>query len=228
MDATTFLDEVDTLVLAGDARMLLLGSAPEIAPHLAAAAERSTRVWNMQNVMSARSLREAQPLNELSHRRGADLRLVVPAQVLRRTPLLTSYSVRLRTPSVPDPLRVAPVPRPMILVDDAVFVAGPLGTRLAHTAWRTTDPGLVDRARQAYLAVWDTALPADEAGGRPPLPDRTAEVAMRLIDGASDREIAADLGVSERTVSAEVRTVVDWLGARSRGHAIAMLVDGSH
>jgi DNA-binding NarL/FixJ family response regulator len=46
-----------------------------------------------------------------------------------------------------------------------------------------------------------------------PLGDRTREVALALLDGASDREIAAEVGVSERTVPAEVHRVVQWLGA---------------
>ncbi len=59
---------------------------------------------------------------------------------------------------------------------------------------------------------------------RPALPERTLEVALLLADGASDAEIAEALGISRRTVSAEVRAVIDWAGARSRGHAIALLV----
>ncbi|WP_169742089.1 LuxR C-terminal-related transcriptional regulator [Phycicoccus jejuensis] len=49
-------------------------------------------------------------------------------------------------------------------------------------------------------------------------------MALFLLDGHSDREIATALGVGARTVSHEVREVVAWLGARNRSHAVAMLV----
>jgi len=49
------------------------------------------------------------------------------------------------------------------------------------------------------------------------------ELSFLLIDGATDRQIARRLNVSERTVSNEVRELVNRLGATSRIHAIAML-----
>ncbi len=54
------------------------------------------------------------------------------------------------------------------------------------------------------------------------------DIAFRLVDGATDREIARALGVSERTVSSDVREMSRRLGARSRAHAIALIsgVDG--
>ena len=52
-------------------------------------------------------------------------------------------------------------------------------------------------------------------------------IGIRLAEGASDREIARDLGVSERTVSSDVREMSRRLGARSRPHAIA-LISGVH
>ena len=49
------------------------------------------------------------------------------------------------------------------------------------------------------------------------------DIALLLVDGATDREIAGALGVSERTVSADVREVIRRLGARSRAQAIALI-----
>jgi DNA-binding NarL/FixJ family response regulator len=72
--------------------------------------------------------------------------------------------------------------------------------------------------------VWDAAVPLEESGAPQPLPPRTLQVALRLVDGFTDKAIAAELGVSERTVSGEVKRVVEWAGARSRGHAVALLV----
>jgi DNA-binding NarL/FixJ family response regulator len=71
--------------------------------------------------------------------------------------------------------------------------------------------------------VWSTAEPALAQGVQPPFTPRMVAVAVRLAEGAADREIARALGVSERTVSADVRTMSSRLGARSRAHAIALI-----
>ena len=52
------------------------------------------------------------------------------------------------------------------------------------------------------------------------------EIGFLLTDGATDREIAKALGVSERTVSAQVAEITRRLGARNRGHAIALIGGG--
>lgn len=72
------------------------------------------------------------------------------------------------------------------------------------------------------------AQPAVPEGTRPPFTPRMVEIGLRLVDGATDREIARALGVSERTVSADVHEMSRRLGARSRAHAVAMVagVDG--
>jgi DNA-binding CsgD family transcriptional regulator len=216
VDVVGFFDDVSSLMLAADPRVELLGSHTDATRHFReAAATPHRRVWNMQNRLSPRGNREGLPLNDQSRAQGAELRLVVPADQLAQFPLLTT---------IEPTMRVGAVPRPLLLLDTLAFLAGPLGTPLAHTLWRTVDPGLVARAEAAYLAVWDASVPAEEAGGLTPLRRRTRDVAFLLLEGATDKEIAGGLGVSERTVSGEVRTIVRWVGARSRGHAIALLV----
>ena len=49
------------------------------------------------------------------------------------------------------------------------------------------------------------------------------DIALLLVEGATDREIARSLGVSERTVSGDLRQMCARLGARSRAHAIALI-----
>jgi DNA-binding CsgD family transcriptional regulator len=211
-----FVDEVADLILRGDPRMALLGPRESAIEHLARfAASPQRRVWNMQHTLSVHHLREYGRLDASSRASGADLRLVVPLEALRRSPLHVCLE---------EPVRVAPVPAPMLVVDDAVILAGPSGTEVQGSLWVSEDPELVDRAAAAHRRVWETSVPGTQALGMTVLPSRTREVALRLLDGASDREIAAELGVSERTVSAEVRRIVTWVGARSRGHAIAKLV----
>jgi DNA-binding NarL/FixJ family response regulator len=115
----------------------------------------------------------------------------------------------------------------MITDGEHVFLAGPPGTAQAFTIWESTDPALVSCAVEAFLHSWDQGRPITEVTARPLLTGRTLDVAMALADGGSDREIADELGIGARTTSAEVRRVIDWCGARSRGHAIAVLVGGS-
>ena len=50
-------------------------------------------------------------------------------------------------------------------------------------------------------------------GEEPPFTRRMVDIAFLLVDGATDREIARTLGVSERTVSADVREMSLRLGA---------------
>jgi DNA-binding CsgD family transcriptional regulator len=60
-------------------------------------------------------------------------------------------------------------------------------------------------------------------GMEPPFTRRMIDIAFHLIDGATDREIARALGVSERTVSSDVREMSNRIGARSRAQAIALI-----
>lgn len=211
-----FIDEVRELMLAGDSRVRLLGpreAATDVLDQFSTHPQR--RAWNMQWTLGSRSIIEHPDANATSRAFGTDLRMLVPLKALLRAPL----NVHLETP-----LRVGAVPYPLLVVDELAFLAGPLGTPLADTFWAAEDPALVERAASAYLTVWDAAVPVAESVAPPPLPARALQVALCLVDGMTDREIAARLGVSERTVSAEVRRVVEWAGARSRGHAVALLV----
>ena len=65
--------------------------------------------------------------------------------------------------------------------------------------------------------------PGRAGGQAPPFTPRMVAIGIRLVEGATDREIARDLGVSERTVSSDVREMSRRLGARSRAHAIALI-----
>jgi DNA-binding NarL/FixJ family response regulator len=131
--------------------------------------------------------------------------------VQRRNPLASSYYRYLRLAPVPHPLMISD--RRRILVGDAT----------AEAIWTSTDPELVSRAVHFYDELWRAAPPAVPDGEQPPFTRRMVDVALLLVDGATDREIARSLGVSERTVSAEVREMSRRLGARSRAHAIALI-----
>jgi DNA-binding CsgD family transcriptional regulator len=204
------------MMLADDPRVRLLGSRAGANAYLDEyALSPPLRAWNMQTTVHSRMVLHNPRGNAAARAFGTDLRMVVPLHGVRRAPL----SVQLESP-----LRIGPVPFPLLVADEVAFLAGPHGTHLTDTFWALEDPELVGRAADAYLAVWHAATPVEELDLPQRLPDRTFEVALRLIDGLTDREIAAALDVSERTVSAEVSRVVAWTGARSRGHAVALLV----
>ena len=49
------------------------------------------------------------------------------------------------------------------------------------------------------------------------------EISWLLAEGASDRLISRELGISERTVSTEVREIGRRLGTTNRAHTIARI-----
>jgi two-component system, NarL family, response regulator len=58
--------------------------------------------------------------------------------------------------------------------------------------------------------------------GLPPLTERERQVLEEVADGASNREVAGNLGISERTVGLYVSSILNKLGARSRTEAAAI------
>ncbi|PKW28192.1 regulatory LuxR family protein [Phycicoccus duodecadis] len=218
VDAATFLHRVADLMLAGDDRFRLLGSSVDANELiLRRASQVTTRVWSLHTettLNGLRSGREAARLHPVPEHRH-----VFSPRAERLCPLLASL--------VPG-ARVGPAPGPMVITDDQhAFLTGPPGSWLAPTLWETTDPTLVACAREVFLLSWHAARPVTDVTTRPLLTARLLDVALALADGSSDREIAEELGIGARTTSAEVRRIIQWCGARSRGHAIAVLVGGS-
>ena len=54
------------------------------------------------------------------------------------------------------------------------------------------------------------------------LTDRERDVLALLVDGRTNRQIAAQLFISEKTASVHVSNILAKLGVRSRGEAAAM------
>ncbi|QIM21171.1 helix-turn-helix transcriptional regulator [Phycicoccus sp. HDW14] len=173
-------------------------------------------IWNMQRSFQVSLNRQVFELDERARDKGVEERSVLPRHAALGSPLATTIE-----PS----LRLGPVPIPMLVSDVSyAILQGPLGPHGLNTPYGTEDPDLVGLAAAAFLETWEAAIPWQEAGLRPPLEARRFRIAVMLMDGHTDRGIAAELGTSLRTVSSEVRAIVDWLGARNRGHAVAMLV----
>ncbi len=171
---------------------------------------RST-VWNMHRRVSFYALRDGRHLDEAARQRGVTSRMVVNPASLPQCTILSS-----RHPKV----RVGTVPFQLIIMDSRDIV---LAGRDGDTMWTSSDPDLVTRAVRAYEAVWSAARPAVPEGEEPPLTPRMLEICWLLADGASDRVISRALGVSERTVSNEVREIGRRLGASNRAHTIARI-----
>jgi DNA-binding NarL/FixJ family response regulator len=62
------------------------------------------------------------------------------------------------------------------------------------------------------------------AATRPQLTRREQQVLEQIADGASNRETAASLGISDRTVGLYVSSILSKLGARSRTEAVSIAV----
>lgn len=217
-DAVAFFDEVQAHLEADDGAFRLLGTPLDMDKHLRDLPDQThRRVWTMAERASLGSLRRGHEQTLRSVARGVDCRtLLSPFAV--RVRLITSFMRRDAAPC-----RVVVVPGSMLLADDVLLVGGRRGTPLATTIWRTEDPDLVQRSAAAHEGVWATAVPVEEAADYAALTERELAVALGMIDGDTDAEIAARLGIAPRTVQVLVRRIVDWSGARNRTHAVALL-----
>ncbi|MBM6403590.1 helix-turn-helix transcriptional regulator [Phycicoccus sp. CSK15P-2] len=215
---TGFFDHVAQLMLANDPRVTLLGPLADASRHLTRGLGGArVHTWNMQVSVNIPALREGLRREQaLTHLGSLDMCEITTRTTLRINPLYASAEPKSR---------VADVAAPLLIVDQSqAFLAGPDGTRHEATIWETTDPGLVARACETFLATWVNSRPIIEIVDRPLLESRRLQVALHLAEGGTDREIATALGTSQRTVSTEIRHIIDWLGARNRAHAVAMLV----
>jgi DNA-binding CsgD family transcriptional regulator len=208
--------EWHALIDAGDPRFTMFSTVEAVAAPLAELAA-SLRVshWNMQRHFSIASIRKSQPDDERMRRQGVKSRMILPRRVAEgRCPLASSYELDLR---------LAPVAHPLLIADGRRVL---VGDSTGDAVWTTSAPDVVAAAVGLFEHVWNTAAPAVPEGEDPPYTPRMVEIALLLVDGATDREIARSLGVSERTVSADVRAMSTRLGARSRAQAIALISGG--
>ena len=202
-----------SLIERHDPRFTLVAAVREVAEPLARLeASITVSMWNMQRHHTILSSRSTLELDASLARKRVDTRFVLPRRVAeRRSPMASS---------IEPGLRLAPVAHPLMICDGGRMV---VGDSTGETVWTSTDAGVVAEARAFFERVWDAAEPAVAPGAPPPYTPRMVQIAYRLIDGATDREISRSLAVSERTVSADVREMSRRLGARSRAHAISLI-----
>ena len=204
-----FLTLTQSLVAERDPSMRYLGMDAEAGRALAAQT-RST-IWSAQRRVSFYALRDGRHLDEGARRRGVATRLVVNPASITRNPVLPSYEPEVRVGAVPS----------MLMVLDSRHIV--LASRDGDSMWTSSEPHLVARGVRAYEAVWSASRPAVPEGGEPLLTPRMVEICWLIADGASDRVISRSLGISERTVSNDVREIGRRLGAANRAHTIARI-----
>lgn len=217
-----FFRWVHARMLAGDERFVRLGSVDSSLADgveaLAASVRRS--LWHMTQVPYWQEARGARSLAALERRRELDTRYVTDPRSLLRLPMLSSLHAEART---------AHVVGPLLLIDARmVFLGAPRGDEHAGQVWRSTSPAVVGAAAACFEAVWSESEAVTPAGDDPPFTVRMVDIGFLLTDGATDAEIARELSVSARTVSAEVAEIVRRLGARNRSHAIALIGGGAY
>ncbi|WP_299446793.1 LuxR C-terminal-related transcriptional regulator [uncultured Phycicoccus sp.] len=210
------------LVLAGDERFVSVGPVDATLRQglddLAASVRRS--VWHLTYLPTWGQVRSARRLAAVASRGGIDGRYVTDVRSLERLPMLTSHH---------HTARVSHVVAPLLVVDArVVFIGAPRGHELAAHAWRSTAPAVVGAAVRCVETVWASSTPAVPPGQDPPFTRRMVDIGFLLTDGSTDVDIARQLGVSARTVSADVAEIVRRLGARNRAHAIALIGGGTY
>jgi DNA-binding CsgD family transcriptional regulator len=90
---------------------------------------------------------------------------------------------------------------------------------LAHAA-----AGLVRSAAASRAGAPAVSLPEAVAAAGPGLSSREIEVLRALARGARNREIAGQLGISERTVKSHLGSIYQKLGVQTRSAAVAAAV----
>ncbi|MFB8087821.1 LuxR C-terminal-related transcriptional regulator [Streptomyces sp. NPDC055992] len=89
-------------------------------------------------------------------------------------------------------------------------------------------PGLVHYLARMYDALWALAMPFGEplpaAAPGAPVTAVQQSIARLLADGSTDRAVAEKLGISVRTCRAHIAKLMQTLGATSRTHLGALLV----
>jgi DNA-binding CsgD family transcriptional regulator len=201
------------LIEQADPRFTMVSTVLEVEEALVRMVRSMTvSMWNMQRHHNITDHREDAPRDASLRAKGVELRFILPRRVAElRSPLASSFEAGLR---------LAPVAHPLMVCDRRWIV---VGDATGETVWTSNDPAVVEQAARFYEERWRTAEPAVPPGEEPPFTERMVDIALLLVDGSTDREIARALGVSERTVSADVREMSGRLGARSRAHAIALI-----
>ncbi len=177
------------------------------------------RVSSMQPRMRYEPHSRAVELDEQSRSRGLGMRYVTTERSLALYPLITSEMPHVH---------FGPVPCQLMVIDDrTVVIAGPQSETGQPTAWLATRADVLERSRSIFEATWSRSRPGVPEGMDPPFTRRQCEVARRVVLGAKDSGIARELGISVRTVAADVAQLMQGVGATSRAGLAMVLLGGT-
>ncbi|MFQ6172757.1 helix-turn-helix transcriptional regulator [Oryzobacter sp. R7] len=213
-----FFDEVHGRIAAGDRAFHLIGTGAATTEHVNRLPEVThRRVWSTSDNPSIGSMRRGHRMTADAVAQGVDCRGLISPAGLRVRLLPSMYHLEGA------PGRVTPLAGALLLADDVLLVRGRRAGPQGPDYWRTEDAEVVRAAAETFLGLWERATPVEDVALLPLLDARSLEVAFAMMDGDTDAEIAARLGIGARTVQVAVRRVVDWCGARNRTHAVALM-----
>ncbi|GAA0667644.1 hypothetical protein GCM10010193_19160 [Kitasatospora atroaurantiaca] len=203
-----------------------VGRAPELVrgpDRIAALLEDAARSARTE----ALSLRPGQDLSEpalaeklarerIALARGAELRTIYPAAVLRRPAVLAH--LRALTAAGAG-IRVAHALPLRLIVVDASLAVLPAPAADSGAAVVVRDPAVVGVVRELFEYFWAVAWVPPELLTRAVPGDRHREVLRLLAAGLTDEAIGRKLEISDRTVRRLVADLTADLGAQSRFQA---------
>lgn len=195
-----------SLVLVGEDR----DTARACINDLAAQARRS--VTNLAVRVSIKGLAVARRGDELATENGVDSRGVIDHWGL------TAEVRGAMTPSERARHRVGCVNQRMIILDRrAVITDGPPVRSAERSTWLVREPAIVALAVRVFEASWREGRPVDEVAPPPTtLTERQRHICALLLAGQSEAAIARDIGASPRTVTYDIRSIMEALGASGR------------
>lgn len=122
--------------------------------------------------------------------------------------------------------RVADIPLKMTLFDDTAAILPLHQPPDVESRLLVYNPVLLDALSALFEMCWDHALPLHVSQGRAELsgagdepPPGERQLLVLLVAGLTDQDIAAQLGISDRTVRSRVRAMMDRLDATTRFQA---------
>lgn len=158
-----------------------------------------------------------EPVEEAAVARGVQYRVVLSSVMLREPGMAEALAGSL---AAGEQVRVSShVPIKLFVSDRRLALVSladssndeVVGALLVHPS------GLLEALVALFELVWQTAHPVDHTDlAQRDLSDPERRVMSLLVAGLTDRSVAAQLGMSERSVQRHVRTVMDRVGAESR------------
>jgi Bacterial regulatory proteins, luxR family len=115
--------------------------------------------------------------------------------------------------------RVTDIPLKMSIFDDTAAILPLRSPPDVESRLVVYNPVLLDALSALFEMYWDRALPLHASDGRTAPSEGERHLLVLLVGGLTDQEIAAQLGISDRTVRSRVRAMMARLDAATRFQA---------